>query len=99
MPKIIGEATPEQLAEWKKKHGVGKRFESDGHVCYLRYPTRTEVSFVNTITDGIKSNAKLLETIWLGGSEEFKTNDRFFFAIAAELKKMITTKEVQVEDF
>jgi len=99
MSKLIGGATPEQLAEWKKKHGDGKRFICEDHVAYLRYPTRTEVSYVNTITDGIKSNAKLLDTIWLGGSEVFKTNDRFFFAISGMLKAMITEKEVQVEDF
>lgn len=99
MPKLIGEATPEQLDQWKKKYGAGKRFICDGHVAYLRFPTRTEVSYANTITDGIKSNSHLLNTIWLGGSEEFKKNDRFFFWISKELPKMITEKTGEVEDF
>jgi len=99
--KLIGEVTPEQIAEWKKKHGPGKRFVIDGHVAYLRYPTRVEVSYANSIAskDPIKSNEQFLKTIWLGGSDEIKTNNQFFFAITPFLKDMLTTKEVEVEDF
>jgi len=100
-PKLIGEVTPEQIEEWKKKYGPGKRIVVCGHVCYLRYPTRVEVAFLNSSTsnNGVKSNEVFLTTIWLGGSEEIKTNDRLFFAATKHLTAMITDKEAELEDF
>lgn len=97
--KLIGEATAEQLAEWKKKYGSGKIFTVDGHICYMRRPSRVEVAAANAITNGIKSNEFLMNTCWLGGSEEIKKNDQLFYAVSGKLRELITEKEAEIEDF
>lgn len=45
--KLIGEATPEQIAKWKadKKNGQIRSIEIDGHVCYVKEPSRDIVSY------------------------------------------------------
>jgi len=97
--KQIGEATAEQIAEWKKKYGPGKVFTVDGHICYMRRPTRVEVAAANAITNGIKSNEFLMNTCWLGGSDEIKKNDQLFYAVSSKMKDLITEKEAEIEDF
>ena len=39
---LIGQATTEQINAWKEQHGDIFAFKVDGHICYLRKPTRRD---------------------------------------------------------
>ena len=42
---LVGQATVAEIDEWKKRHGDIYAIKVDGHVCYLRKPTRRDLSF------------------------------------------------------
>ena len=66
---LIGEVTADQINAWKEQHGEVFAIKVNGHVCYLRKPTRRELSFATTAgkNDPLKFNETLLRGCWLGG--------------------------------
>jgi hypothetical protein len=95
---LIGQVEPSVIEAWKSKHGKVFAIVVDGHIGYLRKPTRTEVAYSSTIaqTNPMKSNEALLNSTWLGGSEEIKTNDELFFGAASKLGEIISVKEAEL---
>jgi hypothetical protein len=96
--KHAGEVTPEQIAEWKKKHGKVFAVIVDGHICYLKKPDRNTLSYASTIgmKDPIKFNEIMLENCWLGGSELIKTDDDLFLAASGKLVELINVKDAEL---
>ena len=80
--KLIGQATAEQIQEWKAKHGDIFSVKVDGHVCYLHKPSRRTISYASVAakTDPLKFNETLLRECWLGGSEAIRNDDDKFLA-------------------
>jgi len=93
------QATAEQIEAWKKKHADIFLVEVDGHSCILKAPGRNELSYAATVAgkDPMKFNAAILESCWLGGDEEIKTNDRLFMGVASKLDEIIQTAEATVK--
>ena len=91
--KMIGQATPEQIAEWKDKHGEIFSIKVEGHVCYLRKPGRKAISYASVAgkTDPLKFN----ET--LGGSEAIRKDDDKFLAAGGVLDQIVELKEAELE--
>ena len=93
-------ATPEQIAEWKATHGDVYQImvEEDDKVCYLRKPTRKELSFASTVgtQDPMKFNELILKNCWLGGDEEIHTNDALFLAVSTQLDKVLEFKKAEL---
>ena len=77
---LIGEVTADQINAWKEQHGEVFAIKVNGHVCYLRKPTRRELSFATTAgkNDPLKFNETLLRGCWLGGSEAIRRDDDKF---------------------
>lgn len=96
--KYIGEETPEQIQEWKQKYANIYAVIVDGHIGYLRKPTRQEVSYSATVsqTNPMKSNEVLLSACWLGGSEAIKTDDELFFGASAKLAELVNVKDAEL---
>jgi hypothetical protein len=94
-------ATPEQIAEWKATHLDVYKIEipEDNKVCYLRKPTRQELSYASTAgtQDPMKFNEQILKNCWLGGDEEIKTNDSLFLAVSTQLDKVLEFKKAELE--
>lgn len=97
--ELIGQATPEQVQEWKDKHGDIFAIKAEEHICYLRRPTRKAISYASVAgkTDPLKFNETLLRECWLGGSEEIRKNDDLFLAASGVLDKIIEIKEAELE--
>ena len=97
--KLIGQATPEQIAEWKEKHGEIFSIKVDGHVCYLRKPRRKDISYASVAgkTDSLKFNEAMLRQCWLGGSEAIRTDDDKFMGAGAILDQLVEVKEAELE--
>lgn len=93
------EATPDQIADWKKKHGDVFMVEVEGRNAYLKAPGRNELSYAATISknDPMKFNAAILDKCWLDGDVDIKTNDKLFLAVAGKLDQIIETAEATIK--
>ena len=94
-------ATPEQIAQWKTEHVsvYALKSASADKICYLRKPTRQELSFASTAgaTDPLKFNDSILRSCWLYGDEEIKTNDSLFLGVCPQLDEICAFEQFQLE--
>lgn len=96
--KLKGQASKEQIAEWKEKYTHVWGVVVDGHIGYLRKPDRKILSAASAArkTSDVKSNEALLNNCWLGGSEEIRRNDDYFFSACTQLNELIEIKEAEL---
>ena len=96
---LVGQATVAEIDEWKKRHGDIYAIKVDGHVCYLRKPTRRDLSFASSAgkKDPLKFNETLLRDCWLGGSESIRRDDDKFMGASGVLDKIIPDAEAELE--
>ncbi|MCD8177311.1 MAG: hypothetical protein LUE98_07765 [Tannerellaceae bacterium] len=96
---LVGQATPEQIKEWKEKHSDIFAVTVAAHVCYLKKPTRKDLSYASTAgkTDPLKFNEVILRNCWLGGSEEIRTEDNLFMGACGVLDKLIEIEEAEIK--
>lgn len=97
MEKLIGQATDEQVAQWKAKHGEVFELKADGKVCYVHKPDRKTLGYVMTLQNNpMKMSETLLNNCWLGGCEDFKTDDELFLGVSQQLGTLVKVKEVEL---
>jgi hypothetical protein len=96
--ELKGQASAEQIAEWKNRYPNVFTITVDGHIGYLKSPDRKILSYVSSVwsKDPIKFNEILLTNCWLGGSEEIKTNDELFLGASSKLSEMIQVKDAEL---
>jgi len=90
----------EKIEAWKKKHeDVFVVSFEDGKTGYLKKPDRKIMSFAMTRmqTNPLGYAEVILQQCWLGGDDEIKTNDKYFFGAAAQLEKMIEVKNAELK--
>lgn len=99
---LSGEATPEQIKNWKEM--VAKKFGDTAQVhqymvgdkvCYLRSVDRATYSAAaaKVSTSPAKFNDVVLENIWLGGDETIKTDDRYYFGLIDFVEELMAKKK------
>ena len=95
---LIGQATKEQIAEWKTQYERVFTITTGGHIAYLRKPGRTDVSYATTVgqKDAIKFNETVYKNCFIGGSEEILEKDELFFGASAVLDKMIEVADAEL---
>ncbi|MDY3512960.1 hypothetical protein JSO59_001320 [Riemerella anatipestifer] len=93
------EVTQEQINEWKQKHGEIFKITVEDKVCYLKSPDRKIMGLATSMgaNEPIKFNEMVLNQCWLGGDEEIKTNDAYFFGASAQLGGIIEVKTATLE--
>ena len=91
--------TPEQIAEWKKKHGDVFELTVEDKTCILRKPTVKDLSAATAVgqKDPFAFNRIILTNCWLAGDEEIKTNDDYFLAVSGKLGEIIEIKEAEIK--
>ena len=96
--ELIGQVSPEQVQEWKKKHGKVYGIIVDGHIAYLKKPDRKTLGYASTVgaKDPIKFNEVVLSNCFIGGSEAVKTDDELFFGASGKLSEIIEVKEAEL---
>lgn len=101
--KLIGEASKEQIEEWKKKHGEMYRLsivdsEENAHVCYLKKPSRKSIGYasVGSKSNPIKFNEILLKECFVGGDEEIMKDDDLFLSAGGQLAELIQIREAEL---
>lgn len=95
----IGKATPEQIASWKALHGDIYQVKVDKYYGYLKKPDRKVLSYATSVgqSDPMKFNELVLQNCWLGGANELKEKDEYFFAVVAQLNVLIEVKEAEIK--
>lgn len=97
--QLTGRATPEQVKEWKAKHGDVFALKVEGSVGYVKRPGRVEISHAEVMSGG--SNTRYNETVltdcWLGGDDGIKHDDRMFFGVSTQLDEIIEVATATVE--
>jgi hypothetical protein len=96
-----GQATPEQIQEWKNKYKDGiYAIQVDGHIAYFKNPNRHEL---NCAMSKASSEAafdmyeELTSRTLIGGSEDVLKDDQKFFGVVQQVKvKMDGKKAVLV---
>lgn len=97
--ELKGQASPEQIAEWKEKHGEVNMLTLEGHVAYLKNPDRKTLSYAmaSMIRNPMQAQEHMLNGCWLGGSEEIKKDDSLFVSFAAKAMDLFDIKEVELK--
>lgn len=90
-----GEATPEQIAAWKDKHGKVFKYEVDGRVAYLRPVDRNTYAQAasKVATSPAKFNEVVVKNIWLGGDEAIRDEDGYFFGLSDFVEDLMAKKK------
>ncbi len=91
----------EQIEELKKKHGEVYLIEVDGKSCLVRKPTRKDLSYSMVVSEGGKDIVKMqeayLNSMWLEGDEEIRTDDSLFFAVSEQVMQIIEKKQATLK--
>jgi hypothetical protein len=95
---LIGEATADQIAAWKKEHKEVFSITVENHVGYFKKPNRTVIAIASS---KVKDNPMgyietILENTFIGGSREIVENDDFFLAAMTTAEKMIEIKTAEL---
>lgn len=104
---LIGEATEEQIAAWKKQTGADQLLRikvknNDGSisVCYLKPADRNVSSLAYTHMANkkmIEAGGVFIANCWLGGDERIKTVDRMYIAACQEAYDALDLAEANSE--
>ena len=91
--------TKEQIADFKAKHGEIFKIKVDGKSCLLRKPNRKELGYASVAgkENPLKFNEVILNSCWLAGDEEIRTNDTLFLSASAKIAEIIEVMEAELE--
>lgn len=92
--------TQEQVDSWKKQHGeIFLIAFEDGKEAYLKKPDRKVLSFAMTKmqTNPLGFAETILNQCFIGGDDEVKTNDNYFFGAASQLEGLMEVKTAELK--
>lgn len=97
--ELQGQMPQHQIDLFKKQHKDIFQVTCDGKVCYLRKPDRKTLSAASALgkNDPMKFNEVILENCFIGGCEDFKTDDGLFLAVSGVLDQVIEIKEAELK--
>lgn len=104
--KFIGQATDEQIAAWKEKHGDIYALKTEPgeddqarHICYVKVPSRKVLGAAaeSSRNNPIKYSEVVLRQCWLGGSEAIRERDDLFLAVSGKMADLIQIGEAELE--
>lgn len=111
---LIGQASDEQIAYWKKQHGGCSQITVKDHVCYLKPADKKVLSYALSMIKvrvddpskagevGVERIIQLgevvLQNCWLGGSEEIKTIPKLWMSAAVAAGDMVELVEAELKN-
>lgn len=95
MSELKGQATAEQLAEWKEKHGRVFQYVVENKTCYLRAVDRNTYSAAaaKVTSSPAKFNETIINNIWLGGDEDIKKLDSYYYGLIDFVEELMAKKK------
>ncbi len=96
---LSGQVAPEQIEQWKKRHGDIFGYAVDDKIGYLRRPSRQVVSLASVAgqNDPFKFAETVLVNCWLGGDEALRTEDRYFMGLAQKINEIVEIKVGEIK--
>lgn len=95
--QLNGQATPEQIQEWKNKYKQGiYAVEVDGHIAYFKNPSRHEMNCAMSkasVDAALDMYDELTQRTFIGGSEEVLNDDQMFFGLVQQVKVKMEGKK------
>ena len=96
---MIGQATADQVAAWKKSHKLGiYGVVTNGHIAYFRKPTRHDVNAALAEASNEKPlnvGEKFAELTFIGGSDAVLTDDALFLSAVKAIRSQMEGKEAE----
>lgn len=89
--------TEEELKKWKAKYGELFEISVDDKSCVLHRPTRQDLSFASVVKDPIKMSETMLNTLWVSGDDEIKSDDTLFLAAIQKMQDVLEVKEATIK--
>lgn len=89
-----------QIDAWKAQHSEIFKLEfEDGKEAYLKKPSRKilKAAMSKMQTDPLSFVERILTDCWLGGDDEVKTEDLYFFGAAEQLEGLMETKKAELK--
>lgn len=95
---LVGKASDEQIAKWKKQHGSIYAVEVEGHVVYLRKPDRAVMAYAsNALKDSpFQYVEELFNNCRIGGSDIFDKDDDYFMAAMQKVNDIVEVKKAEL---
>lgn len=89
--QLIGQATPEQIAEWKASHGTVHELQVEDKVAYLKKLTRSSLSLALTYLgrDMVKFAETVFENNVIGGDKTMIDDTDYLPGIIEECTKIV----------
>lgn len=101
--KLTEEQIVAKVAELKTKHKIKEVFviSTEDKTAFLKKPSRDQLKYGTAAyaNDPLGMTEHVLESGWLDGDEEIKTDDRYFLAISAQVDEIIETAEVEIKKY
>ena len=101
-PVLIGEASAEQITEWKEKYKQGiYRLVTKGHVSYFQNPSRIHMNASMSranMDSPLDMYEQLAKLTYIGGSKEPLQNDAMFFGVTTALKTKMDGEKAVLEN-
>jgi hypothetical protein len=99
MEKLKGQATQEQIADWKKKYNNVFQVSAENKAGYIRAPRRAEIglAFSYMAANPLKATETILQSCWLGGCEELRDDDKYFYGLNSQINEIIEMAEVEIK--
>ena len=95
--KLQGAAEQAQIDKWKALHGEVFAITGDGKICYIKKPDRKVMAYAYSFQNNpIKAAETFLNSCFLGGSEDFKTDDELFLSAAPKIMQILKVKETEI---
>ena len=111
--ELIGAATDEQIAAWKSMYGNVYSVEVGGHICYVKGFSRETIKYAlsrlkiridSDTNEAVIDVEKMIEIGEIGlqngfiaGSEEIKTNDELWIAVAMQVGELFNVAEAKLK--
>lgn len=97
---LTGQASPEQIAAWKKQYTQGiYALVVDGHIAYFKNPGRNEMNCAMSRASGtaaLDMYDDLARRTLIGGSEAVLDDDQMFFGAVQQVKTKMEGKKAQL---
>lgn len=95
--QLTGQATPEQIQEWKNKYKEGiYAIIVEDHIAYFKNPNRHEMNCAMSkasVEAALDMYDDLTRRTMIGGSEEVLNDDQMFFGAVQQVKVKMEGKK------
>jgi hypothetical protein len=96
--ELVGQATSDQIAAWKKDHKDIYAISVDGHVAYFKKPGRQVIALASTKlqTNPLGYMETILENTFIGGSKTLIEDDDYFMSLVPKVEEMVQVKMAEL---